>query len=122
MYERASEWPFSGPGITPADRAVRRRSRAGSTGRIGAGRARSHPPDHPRPTEEHPMRFPLRTPVALTALTAGLATLAIAAPALAAPAAVDVGDNFFGTDNVTVNTGEAVTWNWVGSGHNVDFT
>jgi plastocyanin len=67
------------------------------------------------------MRFPLRTPVALTAAAAGLASLAIAAPALAAPAAVDVGDNFFGTDNVTVSTGEAVTWNWVGGGHNVDF-
>src|SRR3954470_14301181 len=65
-----------------------------------------------------PMRFPLRTPLALTA---GLASLALAAPALAAPATVEVGDNFFGTDNVTVNTGEAVTWNWTGGGHDVDF-
>jgi plastocyanin len=65
------------------------------------------------------MRFPLRTPLALTA---GLASLALAAPAMAAPATVEVGDNFFGTDNVTVNTGEAVTWNWTGAGHNVDFT
>jgi plastocyanin len=65
------------------------------------------------------MRFPL--PASL-ALTTGLATLALAGPAAAAPATVNVDDNLFASDAVTVNQGEAVTWKWVGSGHNVAFT
>ena len=64
------------------------------------------------------MRFPL--PASL-ALTTGLATLALAGPAAAAPATVNVDDNFFAADAVTVNQGEAVTWKWVGGGHNVAF-
>jgi plastocyanin len=60
----------------------------------------------------------LRTPAALAA---GLASLALAAPAGAAPATVTVGNDYFQGNSVTVNTGEAVTWQWKGSGHNVAF-
>src|SRR3954454_21866675 len=85
-------------------------------------RARRSPPSPPRPPiqEEHPhMRLSsLRTPAALAA---GLASLALAAPAGAAPATVTVGSDYFQSNNVTVNTGEAVTWQWKGSGHNVAF-
>src|SRR4051812_8440541 len=67
------------------------------------------------------MRLSASTPLALAA---GLATLALAGPAAAAPATVQVGkggDNFV-AENVTVNTGESVTWHWAGGTHNVHFT
>jgi plastocyanin len=52
------------------------------------------------------------------ALTAGLATFAVASPAMAAPATID----WQGGSNTTsaINAGEAVTWNVVEGGHNVD--
>src|SRR3954451_7509373 len=68
------------------------------------------------------MRPSLSAPLALAA---GLATLALAGPAVAAPAAVQVGfnkDDVFGPADVTVSTGEAVTWQWVSGTHNVHFT
>src|SRR3954454_8664084 len=69
--------------------------------------------------EESPMR--LSRPVALTALAAGLAILATAGDALAAPASVDVVNKSFQAGSVTVNAGEAVTWNWKEGGHDVAF-
>src|SRR4051812_24513642 len=67
------------------------------------------------------MRLSAFTPLVLTA---GLATLALAGPAAAAPATVQVGKggDKFVTDNVTVNAGESVTWHWVSGTHNVHFT
>jgi plastocyanin len=64
------------------------------------------------------MRFPLRAPLVVTA---GVAALAVAAaPASAAPQTVVVNNHSFTADAVTVNTGEAVTWNVQESGHNID--
>ena len=67
------------------------------------------------------MRFPLRTPLALTAATVGVAAAAIAAPAaMAAPATIGW-DN--GSDTTSsINQGEAVTWDVQGGGHNIDVT
>jgi plastocyanin len=67
------------------------------------------------------MRLSASTPLALVA---GLATLALAGPAAAAPATVQVGKggDKFAADAVTVNTGESVTWHWVSGTHNVHFT
>jgi plastocyanin len=55
------------------------------------------------------------------ALLAVAAALALAAPARAADATVDVGDFKFTPASVTINQGEQVTWNWVGPDliHNV---
>jgi plastocyanin len=64
------------------------------------------------------MRLFLPVPLALTAV---LASLALAAPAGAAPATVTVGSDFFNAKDVTVNTGETVTWNWQSGTHNVAF-
>ena len=65
------------------------------------------------------MRFPLRTPVALTAATLGVAAAAIAAPAAMAAPATIAWDN--GSDTTSaINQGEAVTWDVQGSGHNID--
>jgi plastocyanin len=60
------------------------------------------------------MRLPLL-------VSAGLAALAVAAPAAsAAPQSVVVNNHSFTADAVTVNTGEAVTWDVQESGHNID--
>jgi plastocyanin len=49
-----------------------------------------------------------------------LATVALAAaPAVAAPATVDVRDGSFAPGDVTIAAGETVTWSWSGSGHDV---
>lgn len=56
------------------------------------------------------------TLVALT--TALLASCAVAA--VASPAAVKVGDNYFGVKRLTVSPGARVTWKWAGVlNHNV---
>src|SRR4051812_2348938 len=79
-----------------------------------------NPPAAPPSPEEHPhMRFSSLRPPA--ALAAGLASLALAAPAMATPASVDVGSDYFQSGNVTVTAGEAVTWHWTGGGHDVAF-
>jgi plastocyanin len=87
----------------------------------GPGRVAITPLKNPPSLEETPMRLSASTPLALAA---GLATLALAGPAVAAPATVQVGKggDKFVADNVTVNTGEAVTWHWVSGTHNVHFT
>ena len=58
------------------------------------------------------------------ALAAGLASAVLAAPAVAAPADVNVGQggDKFAPPDVTVNVGDAVTWHWVGGSHNVHWT
>jgi plastocyanin len=46
--------------------------------------------------------------------------LAAAAPAMAADATVQVGDDFFDPDSVRVEPGDTVTWDWIGTNdHNV---
>src|SRR3954451_16752610 len=103
----------------------RARAPAAVTGREkrpnrGRGGSQISSPRSPPSQEEHPhMRLSsLRTPVALAAVGA---SLALAAPALAAPADVNVGSDYFQSNNVTVTAGEAVTWHWTGGGHNVAF-
>src|SRR3954451_6731748 len=87
----------------------------------GPGRVAISPLKNPPSLEETPMRLSASTPLALAA---GLASLALAGPAVAAPATVQVGKggDKFVTDSVTVNTGESVTWHWVSGTHNVHFT
>jgi plastocyanin len=41
--------------------------------------------------------------------------LACAVPALAADQSVNVGDDFFDPDSTSVDPGDTVTWNWIGS-------
>jgi plastocyanin len=62
------------------------------------------------------MRLPKTIPAAAVALGA----FAFAQPALAAPATVTVQNHAFNADAVTVNAGDAVTWNFAEGGHNVD--
>jgi plastocyanin len=62
------------------------------------------------------MRLPKTIPAAAVALGA----FAFANPALAAPATVAVANHNFNPDPVTVNTGDAVNWDFQENGHNVD--
>src|SRR3954463_13087478 len=51
---------------------------------------------------------------------AGAATLSVASPAAAAPATVVVKNDSFTPKSVTINSGEAVTWDVQEGGHNID--
>src|SRR5436305_14698988 len=62
------------------------------------------------------MRLPKTIPAAAVALGA----FAFANPALAAPATVAVNNQSFNAKAVTVNAGDAVTWDFQEGGHNVD--
>ena len=54
-----------------------------------------------------------------TALVAALLTLLCCSPALAADASVTIADKAFAPADVTISSGESVTWTWNESGHNV---
>src|SRR3954462_13354659 len=76
-------------------------------------------PITPRRRRHTPMRLSLRTPLALTAAAFSVAAAAIAAPAAMAAPATIAWDN--GSDTTsTINQGEAVTWDVLDSGHNID--
>jgi plastocyanin len=62
----------------------------------------------------------MRKPASIPAAAVALGCFAFASPALAAPATVNVDDNFFSPANVSINSGESITWKFVGGGHNVD--
>src|SRR4051794_14527096 len=70
----------------------------------------------PRVSGGDEMRLPKTIPAAAVALGA----FAFANPALAAPATVAVANHNFNPDPVTVNTGDAVNWDFQEGGHNVD--
>src|SRR4051794_37282761 len=76
-------------------------------------------PITPRRRRHTPMRLSLRSPLALTAAAFSVAAVAIAAPAAMAAPATIAWDN--GSDTTsTINQGEAVTWDVLDSGHNID--
>ena len=62
----------------------------------------------------------MRLPASMSFASAGIAACAFATPAVAAPASVSVQNDSFNPKNVAVNAGEAVTWNFMEGGHNID--
>jgi plastocyanin len=62
----------------------------------------------------------VRVPASIPITGAALAACAFATPAAAAPASVAVQNDSFNPNSVAVTAGEAVTWNFMEGGHNVD--
>jgi plastocyanin len=62
----------------------------------------------------------VRIPASIPAAAVAVGAFIFANPAMAAPQSVDVVNHGFTPPDVTVNAGDAVTWNFQESGHDVD--